>query len=135
MVIASAYLSNFRVMENHIGSGGTPISDRLARVANTQDRGRPFFLFFERCRFIILSLQRDDRRRVSRERALLQQLQAFLRELEGLQGTVLMTRTVALLRALIAIMEQRLRFYARNIADAGRIAGLVMDYMGDVMHM
>ena len=116
-------------------NGATPISDRLARVANTQDRGRQFFLFFERYRFILLSGQRDDRREINRERVLLQQLQAFLGELEGVQESVLLNRSLALLRAIIAVLEQRIRTYSRNVADAGRIASLVMDYLGDVMHM
>ncbi|PWA94503.1 hypothetical protein CTI12_AA060260 [Artemisia annua] len=122
-------------MNNHLANGSTSISDRLARVANSQDRGRQFFLFFERYRFILLSGQRDDRRHIDREKVLLQQLQAFLRELEGPQESVLMNRTLALLRALIAIVEQRIRAYGRNVADAGCIAGLIMDYLGDVMHM
>ncbi|PWA86434.1 hypothetical protein CTI12_AA062980 [Artemisia annua] len=106
----------------------------LAQVANSQDRGRQFYLFFKRYRFILLNGQRDDRRHITRDRVLLQQLQAFLRELEGLPDSVLMSRSLALLRALIAIVE-RIHAYARNVADAGRMASIVMDYLADVMHM
>ena len=111
------------------------ISARLARVANTQDRGRQFYLFFERYRFILLNGQRDDRRHINRERVLLQQLEAFLSKVEGLHNSVLINRTLALLRALIAIVELRIRAYSRNVADAGRMASLLMDYLADVTHM
>ncbi|PWA61430.1 hypothetical protein CTI12_AA168150 [Artemisia annua] len=126
---------NTSITDRLVGNGNTSISDRLARIANSQDRGRQFYLFFERHRFILLSGQRDDRRHINRERMSLQQLQAFLRELEGSEDSVLMTRTLAMLRAVIAIVEQRIRAYGHNVADAGRIAGLLMDYLGDVMHM
>ncbi|PWA52064.1 hypothetical protein CTI12_AA356990 [Artemisia annua] len=119
-------------MDNHVGNGNTSISDRLAHIVNSQDRGKQFYLFFKRHRFILLSGQRDDRRHINRERLSLQQLQAFLRELED---SVLMSRTLAMLRAVIAIVEQRIRACGRNVADAGRIAALLMDYLGDVMHM
>ncbi|PWA97315.1 general regulatory factor 9 [Artemisia annua] len=120
---------------NHPANGNTPISDRLARVANTQDRGRQFYLFFERYRFILLNGQRCDRRHVTRERVLLLQLQAFLREVEGLPDSVLVNRSLALLRALIAIVEQRIRAYSRNIGDASRMASLIMDYLADCRGM
>ncbi|PWA60947.1 hypothetical protein CTI12_AA377970 [Artemisia annua] len=121
--------------ENHVANGHASISDRLARVANSQDRGRQFYLFFERYRFILLNGQRDDRRHITRDRVLLQQLQAFLRELEGSHESVLTNRSLALLHALIAIVEQRICAYGRNVADVGRMASLVMDYLADVMHM
>ncbi|PWA57818.1 hypothetical protein CTI12_AA405690 [Artemisia annua] len=122
-------------MDNNVVNGNASISDRLARVANSQDRGRQFYLFFERYRFINLSHLRDDRRHMTRETVLLQQLQAFLRELEGEEVSVLMSRTLALLRAMIAVQEHRVRTYGRNANDARRIVALLMDYLGDVMHM
>ncbi|PWA42866.1 hypothetical protein CTI12_AA456520 [Artemisia annua] len=125
-------------MENHVANGDAHISHRLVRVANSQ-------LTMENQvangdgpisdRFIHLNGLRDDRRHMSRERVLLQQLQAFHRELQGLQESVLMTRTLALINALTAIVEQRIHAYGRLAADTGRIAGLVMDYLGDVMHI
>ncbi|PWA70553.1 hypothetical protein CTI12_AA287660 [Artemisia annua] len=78
--------------------------------------------------------QRDDRRHINRERLSLQQLQAFLRELEGSEDSVLMSRTLAMLRAVIAIVEQRIRAYGRNVADAGRIAAFLMDYLCDACY-
>ncbi|PWA79728.1 hypothetical protein CTI12_AA203030 [Artemisia annua] len=120
---------------NPVANDNLSISDRLARVANSQDRGRQFYLFFERYRFILLNGQRDDRRHISRDRVLLQQLRAFLMELEGLPDSVLMSRSLVLLRALIAVVEQRIHAYARNVADASRMSLLVMDYLADVMHM
>ncbi|PWA70271.1 hypothetical protein CTI12_AA291190 [Artemisia annua] len=122
-------------MNNHTMNGHVSITARLARLANSDDRGRQFFLFFERFRFIYLTDQRDDRRRITRERAFLQQLQSFVRELEGVQDSVLISRTLALLRALVAVQEQRIRAYGRSVIDAGRVAGLLMDYLGDVMHL
>ena len=85
-----------------------------------------FNLFFERYRFILLNGQRDDRRHISRDRMLLQQLQAYVMELQGSSNSVLMSRTIALIHALIVVVEQRIRACGRNIADA---------YLGDVMHM
>ena len=120
---------------NRATTTSVSISARLARVANTQDRGRQFYLFFERYRFILLNGQRDDRRHINRERVLLQQLEAFLSEVEWLQNLVLINRTLALLRALIAIVELRICAYSRNVADAGRMASLLMDYLADVTHM
>ncbi|PWA40735.1 hypothetical protein CTI12_AA556880 [Artemisia annua] len=120
---------------HHVANGGGSISDRLARVANSQDRARQFYLFFEHYRFVLLNAQRDDRRHITRERVLLHQLQAYLAELQGSGDSVLMTRTVALINALIAMVEQRMRAYGRNVADAGRMTGLLMDYFGDVMHL
>ncbi|PWA97445.1 hypothetical protein CTI12_AA029350 [Artemisia annua] len=122
-------------IENHVANGDGSITDRLARVANSQDRGRQFYLFFERYRFILLNGQRDDRRHMGCERVLLQQLQAFRRELQGLPESVLMSRTSALVDVVIAIVEQRIHSYGRLAADTGRIARLVMDYLGDVMHI
>ncbi|PWA43727.1 hypothetical protein CTI12_AA533060 [Artemisia annua] len=130
---ANGNLSNGSV--TRLGNGNLSISDRLARAANSQDRGRQFYLFFERYRFILLNGQRDDRRHITRDRVLLQQLQVFLVEIEGLPDSVLVSRSLALLRALIAIVEQRIRAYARNVADASRMASLVMDYLDDVMRM
>ncbi|PWA97531.1 hypothetical protein CTI12_AA013940 [Artemisia annua] len=120
---------------NHVGNAARSISDRLARVANSTDRARHFYLFFERYRFILLNGQRDDRRHITRDRVLLQQLRTFLMEIEGFPDSVLMSRSLALLRALIAVVEQRIRAYARNVADASRMSSLVMDYLADVMHM
>ncbi|PWA71657.1 hypothetical protein CTI12_AA276260 [Artemisia annua] len=120
---------------NHVANSNLSISDRLARVANSQDRGRQFYLFFERYRFILLNGQRDDRRHITRDRVLLQQLQVFHRELEGLPDSVLISRSLALLRALIATVEQRIRAYSQNVADASRMASLLMDYLGDVMRL
>ncbi|PWA65234.1 hypothetical protein CTI12_AA337320 [Artemisia annua] len=120
---------------NRVANGNLSISDRLARAANSQDKGRQFYLFFERYRFILLNGQRDDRRHITHDRVLLQQLQVFLREIEGLPDSVLISRSLALFRALIAIVEQRIRAYARNVAEASRMASLVMDYLGDVMRM
>ena len=40
---------------NQFGNGCESISDRLARVGNTLDKGKQFFLFFERYRFILLN--------------------------------------------------------------------------------
>ena len=64
----------------------------------------------------------------------MQQLQVFLRELEVVEGSVLITCTLALLRALIVVEEQRIRMSGRSAIDAGRVATL-MDYLGDVMHI
>ena len=120
---------------NRIASNNASITDRLARIANSQDRGRQFYLFFERYRFILLNGQRDDRRHITRERVLLEQLNAFYGELLSAPDSVLVTRSVALIRALIAIVEQRIRAYSRNVSDANRMATLVMDYLADVMRL
>lgn len=122
-------------MNNHTVNGHVSITGRLARVANSNDRGRQFYLFFERFRFIFLNHQRDDRRRITRETVLLQQLRSFVRELEAVEGSVLISRTLALLRALVAVEEQRIRASGRSVVDAGRVAGLLMDYLGNVMHL
>ncbi|PWA88112.1 hypothetical protein CTI12_AA109570 [Artemisia annua] len=120
---------------NHPAVGNMPISARLARVSNTLDRSRHFYLFFERYRFILLNGQRCDRRHANRERVLVLQLQAFLREVQSYPESVLVSRSLALLRALIAIVELRIRAYSRNITDASRMASLIMDYLADVTHM
>ena len=111
------------------------ISDRLARAANSQDRGRQLYLFFERYRFLLLNGQRDDRRHITRERVLLEQLHVFRIELEQLPESVLINRTLSLLRALIAIVELRIRAYSRNVSDASRMASCLMDYLADVMRI
>lgn len=122
-------------MNNQTVNGHVSITGRLAHVANSNDRGSQFYLFFERFRFIFLNHQLDDRRRITRETVLLQQLHSFVRELEAVEGSVLISRTLALLRALVAIEEQRIRASGRSVVDVGRVAGLHMDYLGDVMHL
>ena len=59
----------------------------------------------------------------------------FHSELQGVLYSVLMSRSLTLLRALIAVVEQRIRAYGRNVADASRMASLVMDYLADGMRL
>ncbi|PWA59296.1 B3 domain-containing protein [Artemisia annua] len=63
---------------------------------------------------------RDDRRHITCDRVLLQQLHLFHRELEGLPDSLLISRSLSLLRALIATVEQRIRAYSRNVGDMKR---------------
>ena len=123
------------VHAGHVAYSSVSANGRLARVADTVDRGRRFYLYFERYRFALLSGQRDDRRHMNRERVLLEQLQSVARELEGLPNSVLVSRSLALARALIAVIEQRIRVYARNHSDATRMASLLVDYLADVTHI
>ena len=48
---------------------------------------------------------------------------------------MLISRTLALTRALIAVVEMRIRAYSRNVVDSTRMASLLKDYLADVMHM
>ncbi|PWA39198.1 Chaperonin Cpn60/TCP-1 [Artemisia annua] len=118
------------VSVTQVANTAVSISERRY-VSNGADRGRQLYLFFERYRFILLNGQRDDRRHITRDRVLLQQLHLFHRELEGLPNSVLNSRSLSLLRALIATVEQRIRAYSRNVSDASRMASLLMDYLAD----